>query len=754
MPDVAPPLTGLRVVESAAGLAATYAGFLLAGLGAEVVSVARPGTERRAPGDRVLARGKRSVVLDTERAADAACWRALAAGTDVLLSDEGGLAASPDAERIECRVSAWGGASALPPDEALVAAATGIQALQWSWARRPVWLVTPVVGYMTGILAALGVTAAFLARRRGAPATRLSVSGIGGAFALNSGTYVTGMGREYEGSLSRHGDPRGVYPTYALYETADGWLFVGALTQTFWVKLMTVLGREDLLAHPSLQVNPLAFGAPAVRDLVRAELEPMFRTRTTADWVEHLRAGDVPCGPVQTRAEFLNDPDARALGLAVPIDDPLLGPTWQAAAPAAFSDTPAPQPSPAPPPGADTETVRGAVAGWRRAVARRSASPSAAPLAGVRVVDLTSFIAGPFCPMLLADLGADVVKVEAPEGDPFRMAAFGFVGWNRGKRSLVLDLKRPEGSGVLLDLVRAADVLVDNFRAGVLERLDLGWERLAAANPRLVHTSITGFGSSGPLATLPGFDPVFQARSGLAQAQGGSDAPVLHMVAYNDYCAGALGALATVAALAARERTGRGQRVDVSLFRTAFVAQAAHAVLSRGGTPGDRGGRDHLGPAAGRRLYACADGWLCVAAGTPGEVSALGKLAGVVLGSDDSPDGPGAAAVAAILASLTRASALARLADAGVPAAPCRTLEDLFADSGLVASGAIVEQAHPVLGTVRMAGSFVSFAPEPVPLGRTAPLLGEHGAELLAEIGYTSERVAALVAAGVVGRPR
>ena len=180
----------------------------------------------------------------------------------------------------------------------------------------------------------------------------------------------------------------------------------------------------------------------------------------------------------------------------------------------------------------------------------------------------------------------------------------------------MLDLKRAAGREAFLDLVRAADVVVDNFRPGVMERLDIGRDRLARLNPRLVHTSITGYGSSGPLAALPGFDPIFQARSGLTVAQGGDDAPVLHMIAYNDYSAGALGALATVAALVARERTGRGQHVDVSLFRTAFAAQAAQMILFPGRPPDTRGGRDYLGPAASHRLYACLDGWLCVAAGS------------------------------------------------------------------------------------------------------------------------------------------
>jgi crotonobetainyl-CoA:carnitine CoA-transferase CaiB-like acyl-CoA transferase len=340
-----------------------------------------------------------------------------------------------------------------------------------------------------------------------------------------------------------------------------------------------------------------------------------------------------------------------------------------------------------------------------------------------------------------------VVKVESADGDPFRMAAFGFVGWNRGKRSLVLDLKRPEGRDVFLDLARGADVVVDNFRAGVMERLGIGWERLHAVNERLVHTSITGYGSSGPLATLPGFDPIFQAASGLMAAQGGADDPVFHMIAYTDYSAGTLGALATVAALLARERTGRGQRVDVSLFRTGYVAQAAEMIA------GGRGGRDYRGPAACRRLYACHDGWLCIAASDAAQAAALGRLAGADIGLAAGPDGRAAEAVARLLAALPRSDALARLAAAGVPAAPCRGFQELFAEPSFHETSAMVEQLHPTLGPLLMPGPFIRFEATPVVLRRSAPLLGADGADVLSELGYPAERVAALLADGIVGRP-
>src|SRR5205814_7484900 len=334
----------------------------------------------------------------------------LIAGADAVLGDES-MPRVPAVEGLVCcRVSAWGGASDLPSDEALVAAASGVHAMQWSWSRRPVWLVTPVVAYMTGMLAALGVAAAVFARRRGAPGQAVGVSGLRAAMALNSGTYVTGP--ETRGSLSQFGDPRGQIATYAIFRTADGWLFIGALTPAFVVKLMTALGRAELLADQRLEGHPLGFGTPEVKEFVRRELDPIFVTRPTAEWLGLLREADIPCGAVQSREEALADPDARALGLVVAIEDPVLGRTWQPGAPALFSETPAPRPGPAARPGSDTAAVCRERRRWIEGI---SAPPRRGCLEGIRVLDLASFIAGPFCPMLLGDLGAEVLKIESSD---------------------------------------------------------------------------------------------------------------------------------------------------------------------------------------------------------------------------------------------------------------------------------------------------------------------------------------------------
>jgi crotonobetainyl-CoA:carnitine CoA-transferase CaiB-like acyl-CoA transferase len=673
----------LTVREDARGLAATFAGSLLAGLGARVV--------RTEPGA--------FPVLDRRKHVGAV------PAADAALADESGAADAP----IACRVSAWGRGgprASLPADEALVQAATGVQALQWSWSGRPVWLVTPIVSYMTGMLAALGVAAAHLARLRGHQGQRLHTSGLQAAFALNGGTYVTGP--SHRSALLVGGDPRGVYPSYSSYPTAEGWIFIGALTQPFWVKLMTFLDRIDLLVDERLQGNPLTFGAPALRAFVRGELEPIFATRSTAAWVEALRAADIPCGAVQDRTQYVRDPEVRAAGLVGDVFEP-------------------------PPAASITDGATAAL---------RAATPGDACLDGIRVLDLTSFIAGPVCPMLLADLGADVVKVETADGDPFRMTAYGFHGWNRGKRSLVLDLKRPDGRDALLDLVRGADVLVENFRGGVMERLGLGWERLRVVNPALVFVSIVG--AEGPLATLPGFDPVYQARSGFMTAQGGHDEPVFHLIPYNDYSAGTLAAFATVAALVARERRGRGQRVVTSLMRTALVDQAAHMHDPR------PGGRDYLGPSAARRLYEAADGWLCVAAQDDRDAARLGALAGAAIARDAPADAAEAARVAAMLGSLARADALDRLARAGVPAAPCLGFAELLDDPHVRANGMLVTLDDAALGPVTLGGPLVDFERTPIRYRRLGPGHGQHSREVLGEAGYDAARIDALVAAGTV----
>jgi crotonobetainyl-CoA:carnitine CoA-transferase CaiB-like acyl-CoA transferase len=282
-------------------------------------------------------------------------------------------------------------------------------------------------------------------------------------------------------------------------------------------------------------------------------------------------------------------------------------------------------------------------------------------------------------------------------------------------------------------LVRASDVLVDNVRPGVLERLGLDAPALAALRRDLVHCSITGYGRTGPDARRPGFDPVFQARGGLMHAQGGGEEPVVHTIAYNDYCAGALGALATVAALYARQAHGGAQRVDVSLFRTAMLDQAAALLLADGVEPASGGGRDHLGPSATRRLYRCADDWLCVSAVEEDARAALADLAGTSL-HDDAPAGPLAGALDAYFAARSRAEALVALDAARVPAAPCLRFPELLGDPQVDANACLVQVQDAQLGPVVMAGPSIHFERTPIVYGGGAPKLGADTEDVLRRV--------------------
>jgi crotonobetainyl-CoA:carnitine CoA-transferase CaiB-like acyl-CoA transferase len=267
-----------------------------------------------------------------------------------------------------------------------------------------------------------------------------------------------------------------------------------------------------------------------------------------------------------------------------------------------------------------------------------------------------------------------------------------------------------------------------------MDRLGFSDAALATVRPDLVRVSITGYGPNGPDAERPGFDPVFQARTGLMQAQGGAGDPVVHTIAYNDYCAGTLAALATVAGLVARAHDRAGRRVHLSLFRTAVLAQGHDMVLAAGVGPDAQGGRDHLGPAAARRLYPCSDGWVCVAASRGDDLAALGRLLGTPVTAVDPPDGAVAAALTAWLGGREREEVLAALRAAGVPAAPCLRFPELIDDAQVRATGAMVEVTDEEIGTVVMPGPCIRFAATPIVFAGGAPRLGADGAAIRREL--------------------
>jgi crotonobetainyl-CoA:carnitine CoA-transferase CaiB-like acyl-CoA transferase len=376
------------------------------------------------------------------------------------------------------------------------------------------------------------------------------------------------------------------------------------------------------------------------------------------------------------------------------------------------------------------------------------------PLEGIRVVDLTSYIAGSYAAMMLADLGADVIKVESLRGDSFRELP-GFFGWNRGKRSVALDLKTAEGRSVVERLAARGDVVLENMRVGVADRLGLGEARLRALNPRLVYCSITAFGSTGPYVSRPAFDPVLQAMAGVMALQGVAGPPQYLRIPVTDYYAAALGAQAVLAALFVRERTGRGQRVETSLLHAALALQSGHVVEYAGKPSSARDNPTY-------RLYQAGDGaWLFLACGNQ---AFWAKLC-TALRIEHLADDPRFAswmlrvdhreALLPLLEATFRAKPrtewLEILAAHDIPAAPVQSLAEFMNDPAVQHHGMIREYAHPEVGRLRLMGQPLLFSDAPTRDPGPPPTLGQHTAEVLHELGYEAETIADLRQRGVLG---
>jgi len=407
----------------------------------------------------------------------------------------------------------------------------------------------------------------------------------------------------------------------------------------------------------------------------------------------------------------------------------------------------------------------------------------AGPLAGLRVIDCSTVLAGPYCTMLLADLGADVVKVEPPEGDATRgwgppwvgsekvgsrTAAY-YLAVNRSKRSLRLDLRQATGAEVLRRLLADADVLVENFRPGALGRLGFGDSVLPELNPKLIHLAISGYGSTGPDADRPGYDFVLQAEAGLMSITGQSDEdggrPTKVGVAITDVATGLQGAVAVLAALAGREREGSpahdlGQRIDVSLLGSTLailVNQAQNAFVV--GTSPSRRGNAHPNIVP-YETFDTADGEVAVAIGSERqwprfcEALGLGELAVDPRFATNEKRVDERVALRSILAErfLTKASSdwLARFEAADVPAGPINDIASAFAMPQSQALGMKVKVTHPGYGRTFQVGPAFALSVTPTASPTAPPLLGEQSDEILTEIGYTGAEIAGLRRTGVV----
>jgi crotonobetainyl-CoA:carnitine CoA-transferase CaiB-like acyl-CoA transferase len=379
----------------------------------------------------------------------------------------------------------------------------------------------------------------------------------------------------------------------------------------------------------------------------------------------------------------------------------------------------------------------------------------APPLTGVRVVEVGNYMAAPFCAMQLADLGAEVIKVEHPDGgDQVRQSAplidgegSAFMRLNRNKRSLALDLKTDFGKQVFRKLVGTADIVVENLRPGTMQDLGLDYESLRGVNPGLIYVAASGWGQDGPLRDQPGMDIMAQARSGLMSITGtpGGE-PVKVGVPVCDLVCALYGALAAVAALYSRDDDGEGQYIDVSLLEAgvSLAIWEAGSFFATGAIPRPSGSAHQS--AAPYQAFRAADGWLTIGATTPPNWQALCRALGLesLLEDERYVDASGrhrnrealATTIESVTSTLPTEHWLAVLAEAGVPCAPILDFGQVFTDPHLLARNYFWDAPHKKVGAVRQLGSPMRFSRTPVRRDTAGPVLGADSADLLAELGY------------------
>jgi crotonobetainyl-CoA:carnitine CoA-transferase CaiB-like acyl-CoA transferase len=409
-------------------------------------------------------------------------------------------------------------------------------------------------------------------------------------------------------------------------------------------------------------------------------------------------------------------------------------------------------------------------------VSRRGApsSPHPGPLAGMRVLELAQIMAGPTCGMMLADMGADVIKVEKlPGGDDARGyreptvngVSAPFMMMNRNKRGIAVNLKHAQGREILLRMVKDADVLTENFRRGTLEKLGVGYDVLAQANPALIYCAISGYGRDGPLHDKGGFDLIAQGFAGLMSVTGEPGRPpAKNGNSIADINAGLLAVSGITAAYVHRLRTGQGQIVDTSLMEAALQQTYWHAAIhfATGTSPGPTGSAHLL--TAPYQSFRASDGWINVG----GANQANWERIADVLGHPEWRDDPRfatnsarmqniaelASRMDAVLRMRTRAEWIADFDAAGVPVGPVNTIGEALGHSQTLSRGMVVDLDHPEAGATKALGCPIHFSATPTRITRPAPILGEHTREVLREHGYTDVEVDAFVAVGAVAEAR
>lgn len=743
-------LEDVRVLDLSEGIAPSIVGMFLADFGADAIKVERPGGDptRAEAGWAVWNRGKRSVVCDPASRADRDWLAASVRGADVvILGAEQNLttwgrdvaqAAAGNRRLVLVEMPAYlrRGAPWLGGEESngLLAAAAAVSWRQASEDGSPIEPVYAHLLYTHALWATVCTAAALYERDQSGFGQVVTVTGINAV--MEAATYNitvdpnapdpdTGVG-----GVGRH-------PTYRPVRASDAWLACGALGPKFERRLLEILEIDDILDDPRLDGD--------TQNMVRADNMPWvmehisraFRRQPRAYWLERIAESGIPCGPLLDRDEWLDHPQIVANDLAVTVADPERGDVTMPGVPFVLTASPGRVTGPAPRLGAHNADPP-----WQPQPDVRGVAPvGSGPLSGTRVLNLGTFIATPYAGFLLAELGAEVIKVEQLTGDPFRTSAFTV---NRGMKSLAVDLAAPLGHRLFTEVARDADVVIDGMRPGVMAKLGIDHTSLMAVNPGIISLSLSAYGTRGPLADAGGVDMVVQAMSGMMSAQGDTDAPIGNTLAIVDVATGAMSALATVLALIHRNRTGEGQRVCDSLVGTATFLSSGEIVRYQGRPAALRGGRDFKGGPALHRLYEVADGWVRVDGGRQDATVSSLKEAGLQVSAVTVED------LSRVMRELPAHEVVDRLARAGIPAVRVRRVTELFRDPDLAAEEFAHVRPSASGGVIATPGRYATFSRTQRSGPLTPPGVGEHTRAVLARAGVNSDAIDDALGAAVV----
>lgn len=782
------------MVDLSSEPAGVRASGMLADYGADVIWVEpRGGAELRLVHPTVpsvFARNKRSVTLDLSSQRDLERVRELIASADVFIDTfrpgEAELCdltwpilKSLNSELVHCSISPFGYQHRLldlQGYEAVVHAVVGTMGEQIGHRDGPIFQGLPFASLGAACLANIGVLAALYRRNLDGAGRHVETSLLDGALAYLSvhwGESDASVAAEAEGEGSAQGvvaSTQGQRFVTRSFLCADD-LYIGIHTGAVGAfgRFMKLLGLDDRIPPSETGID---MGVPLDTEQARIvweEIPDIFATRPRAYWVEQLAKVDV-CGIEHlSPGEIFDQPQALHNAMVVEVDDPRLGRVLEGAAPIRFHDIDdAPQaPSPAPESGQHTAQTFGDAEPWLAPPIHLNdcgepAGPDVTLLEGVHILDFGAYYAGPYSSRLLADLGADVIKVEPTLGDQLRGLERCFYSAQAGKRSLAADLKDPGLKPAIESLLAWADIVHHNLRPGAAERLGLGYDDLRAARPDGIYLHAPGWGSSGPNMNRQSFAPMLSGLAGITFAVAGEFNPPLPPVATEDPGNGLLGAVAMLLALLFRQRTGQGGYVENPQLN-ATMAHMAHVVRHTSGEVIGFTSLDPLqmGVGALERLYETADGWLCLCAFSDKEIHGVEAVLGISIVGDPRFDTAEhrhqhdyalTSLIGDVLQERKTAEVENELRGLGVAAVrPAGHNTHHFLNDGDERRiGRVAECAHPKKGRVRELDQLIRVSDCRVPPHRLAPELGEHSEGILTQFGYDSDDIKLLKARGAV----